>query len=169
MAEYAYKMNDPSSDNSYIYKPGQGLYLSGTYSKKGFGINLLAKSIDNMSYRSDRDEGLNNLLINYNPALTKQHTYNLAATLYPYASQLTGEVAFQGDIIYKIKKKSWLGGKYGTTIILNAAKSFGLDSTHLNDLGTTRQGYSTNFFSPGKEEFFQDINITVERKFFKRI
>ena len=41
------------------------------------------------------------------------------------------------------------------------------DSTHLNDELTTRQGYKANFFSPGKEEFYQDINVTVERKIVK--
>ncbi|MCB0480136.1 MAG: hypothetical protein KDC83_01830 [Flavobacteriales bacterium] len=167
LGEYAYKMNDPSSDNGFLYNPGQALYLSGTYSQRGLGINVSAKSIDNMSYRSDRNEGLNNLLISYNPALTKQHTYNLAATLYPYASQLTGEVAYQADVVYKIKKGSALGGKYGTTLIVNAAKSFGLDSTHVNDLTTTRQGYTTNFFTPGQTEYYQDINVTVERKMVK--
>ena len=167
LGEYAYKINDPSADNNFIYKEGQAMYLSGTYSKKGLGIVLSAKSIDNMSYRSDRNEGLNNLLINYNPALTKQHTYNLAATLYPYASQLMGEVAYQADIIYKLKKKSFLGGKYGTTIFINASKSFGLDSTHDNDENGARQGYTASFFKPGKEEFYQDINITVERKIKK--
>ena len=105
--EYAYKENDPSTDNTNIYKPGQGLFVSASYSQKGFGINLSAKHIDNMSFRSDRTEGFNNLTINYLPALTKQHTYNLAATLYPYATQPTGEIAFQGDIVFRLKKKTW--------------------------------------------------------------
>tara|TARA_B100000508_G_scaffold140976_1_gene144749 strand:+ start:39055 stop:40743 length:1689 start_codon:yes stop_codon:yes gene_type:complete len=167
LGEYAYKMNDPSADNEYIYKDGAAMYLSGTYSRKGLGIVLSAKSIDNMSYRSDREEGLNNLLINFNPALTKQHTYNLAATLYPYASQLTGEVAYQGDIVYKIKRKTPLGGKYGTTIFINVSKAFGLDSTHLNDENAARQGYEANFFKPGQQEYYQDINISLERKIVK--
>jgi hypothetical protein len=167
LGEYAYKMNDPSADNNFIFKDGNAMYLTGTYSKKGLGIVLSAKSIDNMSYRSDRNEGLNNLLINYNPALTKQHTYNLAATLYPYASQLVGEVAYQADIIYKLKKKTFLGGKYGTTIFLNASKSFGLDSSRLNDMDTKRESYTTNFFKPGQEAYYQDINVTVERKVVK--
>lgn len=168
LGEYAYKENDPSFDNGYIYKPGQGLYLSASYSRKGLGINLSAKSIDNMSYRSDRNELLNNLTINYLPALTKQHTYNLAATLYPYATQPNGEVAYQGDVIFKLKKKTWYGGKYGTSIQLNGSVAYGLDSTHLNDMDTKRQGYTTNFFSRGDEEFWQDINITVERKIVKK-
>jgi hypothetical protein len=167
LGEYIYKENDPSFDNGYIYKPGQGLYLSASYSRRGLGINLSAKSIDNMSFRTDRNEVLNNLMINYLPALTKQHTYNLAATLYPYATQPTGEVAFQGDVIFKLKKKTWYGGKYGTSIQLNGSVAYGLDSTHLNDMDTKRLGYTTRFFSPGDEEYWQDINITYERKFVK--
>ena len=165
--EYAYKENDPSADNRNIYKPGQGLFVSASYSKKGFGINLSAKHIDNMSFRSDRTEGFNNLTINYLPALTKQHTYNLAATLYPYATQPTGEVAFQGDIVFRLKKKTWYGGKYGTRILINSSLAYGLDSTRINDQNTTRQGYSAKFFSPGSQAYFQDINISLERKLNK--
>ena len=165
--EYAFKENDPSADNRNIYKPGQGLFVSASYSKKGFGINLSAKHIDNMSFRSDRTEGFNNLTINYLPALTKQHPYNLAATLYPYATQPTGEVAFQGDIVFRLKKKTWYGGKYGTRILINSSLAFGLDSTGINDQKTTRQGYSAKFFSPGQQAYFQDINVSVERKLNK--
>ena len=38
--EYAYKINDPSSANGFIYKPGEALFSSLTYSQKGFGIYL---------------------------------------------------------------------------------------------------------------------------------
>ncbi|UTW63470.1 hypothetical protein KFE98_04765 [bacterium SCSIO 12741] len=165
-AEYSYKENDPSFDNNYIYKPGHGLYLSGSYSRKGLGINLTAKTVDNMSFRSDRDETLTNVMINYMPALTKQHTYNLAATLYPYATQPTGETAFQADIFFKLKKKTWYGGKYGTRVELNASKAFGLDSTQLHDETTNRMGYEAPFFSMGTD-YYQDINITVTRKMSK--
>jgi len=167
-AEYAYKANDPSGDNLYLYKPGQGLFFSSSYSKSGMGITLSAKSIDNMSFRSDRDQAINNVLINYLPALTKQHTYNLIATLYPYATQLNGEVAYQADFIYKFKRKTPLGGKYGTTLALNFSTVYGLDSNNLNDLATTRQGYSTNFFVPGQEKFYQDFNATLTKKLSKK-
>lgn len=168
LSEYAYKENDPSFDNNQIYKPGQGMFVSASYSQKGLGINLSAKYIDNMSFRSNRDESLNNLTVNYLPALTKQHTYNLAATLYPYTTQPTGEFALQGDVVFRLKKKTWYGGKYGTRVLINASKALGLDTTHLNDLNTKRHGYSAKFFTPGKEEYFQDINVTVERKLNKK-
>jgi hypothetical protein len=167
-AEYAYKSNDPSSDNAFIFKDGNALFLQTSYSQKGLGIVLSAKRNDNMSFRSDRVEGTQNLLINYLPALTKQHTYNLLATLYPYATQLNGEVAFQADVIYKVKKKTLFGGKYGMDILLNYATANNIDTTNLNDENTLRQGYKSKFFSVG-EVYFKDFNVQVNKKFSKKL
>lgn len=167
--EYTYKFNDPSTDNGFIYKPGQSFLVNASYSKKGFGLSFGAKAVDNMSFRSDRTQALNNLMINYLPAITKQHTYNLAATLYPYATQPNGEVGLQGDLFYTIKKGTPIGGKYGTTINVNYSWVHGMDSTFLNDLTTSRQGYSNKFGMPGEEVFFKDFNISVKRKFNKKL
>jgi hypothetical protein len=178
--EYAYKVNDPSADNNYIYRPGQGLFLSGTYSRKGFGINISAKSIDNMAFRSDRQATINDLFINYLPALTRQHTYNLSSTLYPYATQPNGEIGLQADIIYKIKKGSKLGGKYGTTIQVNISAIQGHDTNRLSNPGEllsqvyldkdpTRQGYETTLYSVGDETFYRDYNIEISRKLNKKV
>ncbi len=167
-SEYVEKINDPSTDNNFIYKKGRGLLFNASYSQKGLGVTFSAKSIDNMSFRSDRNEGLTNLLINYLPATTKQHTYNLPATLYPYAVQANGEVAFQGDVSYKIKKKTWLGGKYGTQVSVNFSHVSGLDSNLIpND--TNRIGYETKFFSPGKQVYFSDFNIEIRKKINKKL
>ncbi len=179
LAEYIYKFNDPNADNRYIYRPGQGLLLSATYSQKGFGINLTAKTIDNMHFRSNRDGQLNDLFINYLPLLSRQHTYNLATTLYPYATQPFGEIGIQGDIIYKIKRGTLLGGKYGTTIQGNVSLINNLDtqniSTHAQlesdefiDADPGRQGYEANIFTPGDEVYYQDFNIEIDRKFSKK-
>lgn len=161
--EYAYKINDPSSDNGFIYKPGESLLLNATYSQKGLGILLSAKRVDNMSFRSDRNENLNNLNINFLPAITKSHIYNLAA-MYPFATQPNGEVGFQAEVIYKIKKKTKLGGKYGTNITVNFAR--------VNSLATTPKydgvGYESDFFSVGDEIYFQDFNIELSKKFNKK-
>lgn len=167
-AEYAYKANDPSADNGYIYRPGEALFIQTSYSRKGFGLVLAAKRNDNMSFRSDRTAAQQNLLINYLPALTKQHTYNLLATLYPYAVQLNGEVAFQADLIYKFKKGSVLGGKYGMDIQLNMATANNIDTTLLNDEQTVRQGYTSDWFKRG-ELYFQDINTQITKKFSKKV
>lgn len=178
--EYAYKVNDPTADNNFIYRPGQGIFLSGTYSRKGFGINVSAKSIDNMAFRSDRQATINDLFINYLPALTRQHTYNLSSTLYPYATQPNGEIGLQADIIYKIKKGSKLGGKYGTTIQVNISAIQGHDTNRLSNPGEllsqvyldkdpTRQGYETTLFSIGDETFYRDYNVEISRKFNKKV
>lgn len=166
MGEYVYKINDPSGDNGFIYKNGEGVLVQTTYSTKGFGLSLSAKRIDNMSFRSDRNAALTNLMINYHPALTRQHSYNLLATLYPYATQPNGEVAFQGELIYKIPKKSKLGGKYGWTILVNYSSANNIDTTGISGIDSTRQGYTSEYFSLGKV-YFKDFNIELAKKFSK--
>jgi hypothetical protein len=174
--EYVEKINDPSADNNFIYKKGQALLLNAAYSVKGFGASFSAKSIDNMSYRSDRNQGQTNVFINYLPTTSKQHTYNLPATLYPYAVQPNGEVAYQGDVSYKVKKKkkrnpdgsldkkSFNWKKYNTYISVNYSTAHALDSSRVENDSLTRQGYTTNFFAPGKRVYFSDFNIEIKRK-----
>ncbi len=162
--EYVYKINDPSADNGFIYKPGDALLTQISYSTKGFGISLSGKRSDNMSYRSERDAGLTDVLINYIPALTKQHTYNLLATLYPYATQLNGEIGYQAEANYTFKKGSLLGGKYGTSILLNYSQSHNLDTTHLNDLNTSRMGYTSDYFSMNGEVYFKEMYAELSKK-----
>lgn len=162
-AEYAYKYNDPSADNGFTYKPGEAIFVQTTYSKKGIGVSLAAKRVDNMSFRSDRDEGQQNLFVNFLPALTKQHTYNLLATLYPYATQPNGEMAYQADLVYKFKKGTRLGGKYGTGLQINYSFANNLDTTtRINDFD--RQGYRSSFLDLG-EAYFKDFNIQINKKF----
>ncbi|MBI3510397.1 MAG: hypothetical protein HY064_07015 [Bacteroidetes bacterium] len=162
-AEYAYKINDPSSANGYIYKPGNALFSSLTYSQKGLGIYLGLLRIDNFSYRSDRTASLTSLNINYIPALTKQHTYALAA-YYPFSSQPTGELSWQGEIDYKLKKGSKLGGTYGTDISLNYSAAYAIDTTKLNDHYGLDLGYTPHPFKFNDSLFFQDINLEIFKK-----
>ncbi len=166
--EYARKINDPSADNGFIYKEGEAILAETVYSTKGFGLTLTAKAVDNMSFRSDRNAALTDLLINYLPSLNRQHTYNLLATLYPYATQPNGEVAFQGELVYKIPKKSLLGGKYGTGILLNYSSAFNIDSTALPASDSSRIGYESNLFAIGDEKYFEEFNIEISKKFSKK-
>lgn len=161
-SEYANKINDPSSVNNFIYKKGGGLFVNTSYSQKGIGINLSGKVIDNMNFRSDRTAQNNDLLINYLPALTRQHTYNLAATIYPYATQPNGEMAYQGDITYTINKGSKLGGKYGTTVLVNYAAANGLDTTKL----ASGLGYKADYTKLGAV-YYKDFNIEIQKKVSK--
>jgi hypothetical protein len=169
--EYAEKINDPSFDNGYIYKKGTAFYAETAYSTKGFGITLSAKGNDNMSFRSDRDADQQDLLINYIPALTRQHTYNLLATLYPYATQPNGEMAFQGELVYKIKKKSFLGGKYGMGLLINYSTIYNIDSTGIEspENDSTQMGYTTNIFAIGDDRYYDEINVEITKKFSKKV
>lgn len=166
--EYAYKYNDPSAVNNFIYKAGVSTLLQASYSKKGFGIILSGKVTDNMSFKSKRTEKGSVLDINYLPALTRQHAYTLSA-MYPYATQPNGEFALQGQVNYKLKKGTVLGGKYGTDLAINFSRVTSIDrdsldsSTPLGKSGTL--GYKTNYFAMGDELYFQDFNVEVQHKF----
>lgn len=174
--EYTFKFNDPSADNGFIYQNGQMLQVTTGYTRKGFGFTLTAHTLSNMFFRSDRNNNsqFQDLFINFVPALTKQHTYNLMATLYPYATQPAGEIAIQADLIYKIKKGTALGGKYGTTITVNYAFASAEDTTSLNDQEGRNLGFEANLFELGRDEdgnveqYFGDFNIEISRKINKK-
>ncbi len=163
--EYAYKINDPNGSNGNIYKPGQALMANATYSVRGLGISAGAHTYDNMVFQSDRGSpSLFDLNINYLPTLAKQHTYNLPATLYPYATQPNGEVAYQGEVFYKFKKGSLFGGKYGTKLAVNWSGAWSLDSARVPNDTVHYTGYRTNFFTPGKRQYFSDMNVEVRKR-----
>ncbi len=169
-AEYIHKDNDPSSDNEYIYNPGHAAVANFGYSQKGLGILFSAKSVDNMSFRSDRTQQLQNLLVNFLPAMNKTHTYNLVASLYPYATQPLGEIAYQGEILYTIKKGTPLGGKYGMSINPNYSVAFGPNHRFINYSGfdSSRVTYNTTPFDANSILYWQDFNINISRKFNKK-
>ena len=167
-SEYAYKINDPTPINSFIYQKGEALIIQSSYSQKGLGISVTAKRIDNMGFRSDRTANLNNLMINYIPATTRQHSYNLLATLYPYASQPTGEMALQTELVYTFKKGTAIGGEYGTTVLINLSAVNSLDTLQIYDsLGY--RGYKSDFFKAGKNEYFKEANIEISKKINKKL
>ena len=173
MAEYALKSQDPSFDNGYIYRRGNALMLSGSYSKRGMSLLLQAKRSEDMAFRSERSRTGTAAFINHLPAFSQQQTYALAA-LYPYATQnALGEWAFQGEFSYTFKRKTALGGKYGTTVKLNASHIRGIDRQPLmadgqpveNLQGT--KGYTTKFFRMGHDTYYQDINVQLDKKVTK--
>lgn len=167
--EYIIKEQDPSADNGYIYNYGHAALVNFNYSTRGLGIALSAKSVDNMSYRSDRTKALQDLFINYLPSMNKVHTYNLVSSLYPYATQPVGEIAFQGEVLYTIKRGSKLGGKYGTTINLNYSAAYGpnRDLSGVNAGDSTGVAYSTGLFDMSDSLYWQDINVNIYKKFSK--
>ncbi|EJX10434.1 hypothetical protein, secreted [gut metagenome] len=175
LAEYAQKGYDPSFDNGYTYRKGSALLLSGSYSKRGMSVLLQAKRSEDMAFRSKRSLTGTSCFINHLPAFSMQHTYALAA-LYPYATQnALGEWAFQSEIGYNFKRKTALGGKYGTNVKLNFSHVRSIDRDPLLDaqgnpvgdvMGT--EGYKSKFFKVGGEIYYQDFNIQVEKKLSKK-
>ena len=175
LAEYAVKSQDPSFDNGYIYRRGNALLLSASYSKRGMSLLLQAKRSEDMAFRTNRTTSGIACFVNNMPAFAYQHTYALAA-LYPYATQAAdGEWAFQAEAAYNFKRNTPLGGKYGTKLKLNVSHIRGLGQKPLSgadaesQLGNTvmgTKGYEVGFFDMGGI-FYQDINVQMEKKLTK--
>ena len=169
LGEFAWKGQDPSFDNNYTYRHGNALMLSAAYSKTGWSALLQVKRSEDMSFRSQRSMSLTSAFLNNMSAFAYQHTYSLAA-LYPYATQAApGEWAFQGAFAYTFKRKTALGGKYGTKLKLNVSYIRGLHHTggekfHNSLYGT--DGGHTSFFKMG-ELNYQDINLQLDKKITK--
>lgn len=164
-AEYARKGQDPNAVNGYIYRPGNALMLNLGYSTRGFSAGLQAKRIDNMGFKSMRSLSGEMLYINYLPAITKNHTYAFLA-MYPYATQVNGEQGVQADVMYKIKKGTLLGGKYGTDVHLNSSVVTALDTTVTGLAGT--DGYTAETFSKGPL-LYGDVSVEVAKKLSKSV
>ena len=175
MAEYAWKTQDPSKDNDYIYRNGSAVMVSASYSKKGLSALVQAKRSENMSNRMKRGFVSylgGNCRLNHMPAFSYQHTYALPA-LYPYATQdADGEWAFQSEFGYTFKRRTALGGKYGTKLKVNFSYIRGIDKTPTESLiegvnstmGT--DGYHSKFFGFGGV-YYKDINVQLEKKLSK--
>lgn len=153
MVEYAYKANDPSILNNYSYNHGEALLMSLSYSQKGLAVLAQVKRSENMSFRSDRQANLIAGTINHMPPFAMQHTYMLTS-LYPYSTDLiANEWAFQGEVRYTWKRGTVMGGKYGTTLKLNAS--------HI-------RGTSDTWFGMSEEPYYTDVNLELNKKINKQ-
>ncbi len=168
--EYAYKINDPSLNNNNSFKDGQGLFASASYATDGLSLLFAGKYIDNMSYRSDRGAALSVAMINFLPALSKPHTYMMMA-FYPYATQPNGELSYSGELQYKFKKGSLIGGATGMEVSLNYSASYATDTTRLSKTGADSShlyGYKINPYGLGPK-YFEDLNIEIGKKLNKKL
>ena len=171
--EYAYKINDPSAINNFIYKEGRALMSSLSYSQKGFGAVLQVKRVDNMSFKSMYTAKQNDLDINFIPPINYTHTHSLPA-MYSYSTQPNGEMGVQFQVNYLIPKKTALGGKYGTKLAFNYSQVNDIvrDSITYNGnkvlwrKGT--MGYSSPFFGVSDKVFYRDINFEIDKKINKK-
>ena len=171
--EYDYKESDARATNNVLLDQvlfdGNAWLLNLGYAKKGIGFNATFRRLENIQMYSERLlEGnlYNSGIVNFVPGLTKQHDFNLA-NIYVYQAQPSisfgeekvGEIGGQMDIFFRFKRKSALGGKYGTKVAVNFSRWHGLNATFDYD----RKIYRADFIKPGKL-YFQDINFEVRKK-----
>ena len=167
--EYAYKINDPSAINNFIYKEGRALLSSLSYSQKGFGAVLQVKRVDNMSFKSMYTGKQNDLDINFIPPINYTHTHSLPS-MYTYSTQPNGEMAAQLQINYTIPKGTALGGRYGTKLAFNMSQVNDIVRDSIMDNGELvinkpgSLGYTSRFFAISDHRFFRDINFEIDKK-----
>lgn len=185
--EYVFKGEDVRLDNfeNVVEEKtftGNAILWSLGYSKKGLGINTTFRRLEGMNFYSERTAaGSSNLyfeqVVNYIPALTKQHDYSLA-NIYPYQTQpglslvnkrvLAGEIGAQFDIYYNIKKGTKIGGKYGIKLTANLSywaglKANAIDSETNNSTFSNNADYEAKFLN-FKEKYYRDINFEIRKK-----
>ncbi|MHA3786878.1 DUF6029 family protein [Flavobacterium hauense] len=183
--EYDYKAEDGVLDaqnklsNDFV-KPGNTVLLNFGYSKSGLGIDATLRRMENMKILSERvptatgdlqttSLNFNDKVLNFTPALTKQHHSNLA-NIYVFQAQSkvdfidptkmkAGETGGQIDIYYDFEKETAIGGKYGTKVALNASSWYNLPGSYR----AVPPDYNTNFFGVG-EKYFSDYNIEIKKR-----
>ncbi|MCR4964520.1 MAG: DUF6029 family protein [Bacteroidales bacterium] len=171
--EFAQKMQDPNISNDFIYRKGNALFLSATYSMKGLGVAASFIRADNMDFRSQRMMNLNsNLSINNIPAINRQYSYQLISN-YSYASQPNSQIGVQLQVNYQIPKKSKIGGKYGTDLTFNFSRFHNIENAWTpealnNGIMTGTEGYTSGFFKFGPDLLYQDIGFEFHRRLTKK-
>jgi len=172
--EYVYKGDDALVEFGSIIDDrifdGNALILNLGYTKKGLGLDATFRRTENMAIYSDREAYgniYNDQITNYIPSLTKQHHFSLS-NIYVYQSQpqltfipfgKSGEIGTQIDLFYKVKKNSFLGGKYGTLLTINYAQWSRLKAVY--DL--SNRTYESEFLKFGDKNF-SDFNIEINKK-----
>ncbi len=178
-AEYALKTKDVLVENQTIIEDksfyGNAFQLNMGYSQKGLAMNATFRRLENMKFYTDRlqtGNTYNESIVNYLPALTRQHDYSLS-NIYVYQAQpalqfspleKAGEIGGQFDIFYKIKKKTALGGKYGTKLSFNASTWHGLGADYIPDYKRVDVG-----FLDFGEHYFSDFSLEIRKKFSRKL
>lgn len=176
--EYVYKQGDAHFEGGTVLgfnkQSGNAFLINGGYSVKGtsFGFNL--RRLENMSFYSDRNltgNIYNSGVLNYVPALTKQYDYSLQ-NIYVYQAQYLlsvfdlkqklGEIGGQFDFYHNFERGSFLGGKYGTDLVVNGSYWAGL-KTEVVDEGNA---LDAGFFDFGKK-YYHDFGLEIRKKWSK--
>ena len=164
-----------SISNEFV-KKGSAQSLNFGITKPGIGLDMTFRRLENMPLFSDRFEQgeiYNESNVNYLPALTKQHDYQLA-NINVYESQpnvsfpdpelmKSGEIGYQFDLYYDLKEGSYIGGKYGTKLSLNISSWYNLDGEYTY----YPSDYDTSFLGFG-EKYFSEQSIEIRKKWSQK-
>tara|TARA_Y100000813_G_scaffold135606_1_gene98079 strand:+ start:1230 stop:2873 length:1644 start_codon:yes stop_codon:yes gene_type:complete len=174
--EYAYKTKDGvvkfNTVSETFVKNGNAHLINIGLIKDGLGLDFTFRRLENMGFYSERVElgsPYFETTLNYLPALTKQHDY-LLTNINVYQSQpnisfqdpslmKAGEIGFQLDAYYNIKKETFLGGKYGTKISLNISKWNNLKGNYDYD----NEDYDLDLLGFG-EKYFSEQSLEIRKK-----
>ena len=157
--EFAFTNNHPQITNSNTYNEGNATIINISYLNEGIGSTLSFHRIDNFDLRGERNARGNTLTMNYVPSITKQHTFN-EYSLFPFATQLNGEIGIQWELSYYFPENSLLGGEYGGNINFNFSQVNAIRKDALDEFT-----YTSDFFAIGDTMFFRDINVEYNRTF----
>ena len=160
-AEYVGKGKDftavhkDGSSDGYTLAGGRAASVELNFSSGPFYGTASWRYLDNMAWRAFRTTGtltVSNTL-NYLPALCQQQTYMLAG-LNPYETYVEGENGFRGDLYYRFRRGTALGGKYGMK--LHAGGSW------INALGKVLPRRDGDYLA------YRDLNVDLDRTWSRK-
>lgn len=172
--EYIYKGADALVEFGNVFDnrmfTGNALSFNLGYFTSGFGIDGTFRRLENMAFYTNRTAYgniYNELIVNYIPALTKQHNVGLS-NIYVYQAQSqlnflsggkSGEIGQQLDAYYKFSKQHSLLEKYKTVLAVNYSSWYGLKA----DYDLENRNYSSEYFAFG-ERYYTDFNLELKNQ-----
>jgi len=144
-----------SAGDRYVLDGGRAVTADLSYARGGFSATATWRYLYNMGFASQRTLGTRSIsnTLNYLPALCQQQTYMLAC-LNPYETFAEGESGFRGDLFYKFRRGSRLGGRYGMTLHVGGS--------WIDALGKVLPLRDTDYLA------YRDINIDLERRWNRK-
>ena len=176
-------INSQGNLSNDFVEPGHAFQLNMGYSSLNYGIDVTLRRVENMQFLSEREPQTfpNSLgdvnssldfldgILNFVPALTKQHHSQLAnINVYQALNGVSfldpdlmgaGETGGQIDFFYSFEEDSTLGGEFGTNISINLSSWYNLPGTYTFN----PPDYDVDFFGVGNK-FFHDYNIELTKK-----
>lgn len=152
---------------------GNLIQLNATITGKQSGCNIVLRQLQNFGLKTDRLAPLNQLLLNYVPALTKQHHYSLA-NIYVYNPQIrfgflpgqilqtAGEMGGKIDWYKNFAKQTKWGGKYGMQLNVSFAQYNGI-AFSTTDVNTAK----VSNFKPNDINF-RDFHFEIKKNWSKK-